>query len=344
VGNKGTGKGVWNMIEESELAKSIRQGGRLKGSAEIVSRTHVLLSQMESSVNGSRFSSVISSGASSPTAARPAGQDLVQQAQTMIDEITEKVQTTTDTVLLEDLLGLCDKLHGGIARLSSIPSSKSLLRGLGITVASGTTSSAVLHESPTDEESLTPRVDKGKGRAEPEPEEPEKVLSPTFRITESEEEDEDDNRFAGEEDQVGVPSPVVRSKSWVEEEGEIFRKGAVLLGPEEMEGEYAGEELRRELLEAMVERPPPRGIIDEFGVELDVSAPETASPQAEEPQRPPPRPYISRSRSSNGTTGDPQSPISPTNSMFVARSPTSPTSPASRSFPRTLSASPAPEP
>jgi len=184
------------MIEESELAKSIRQGGRLKGSAEIVSRTHVLLSQMESSVNGSRLSSVISSGASSPTAARPAGQDLVQQAQTMIDEITEKVQTTTDTVLLEDLLGLCDKLHGGIARLSSIPSSKSLLRGLGITVASGTTSSAVLHESPTDEESLTPRVDKGKGRAEPEPEEPEKVLSPTFRITESEEEDEDDNRFA----------------------------------------------------------------------------------------------------------------------------------------------------
>ena len=82
-----------------------------------------------------------------------------------------------------------------------------------------------------------------------------------------------------------------RSKSWVEEEGEIFRKGAVLLGPEEMEGEYAGEELRREvrlgpcpclypsqshhpliaqLLEAMVERPPPRGIIDEFGMEVGV--------------------------------------------------------------------------
>ena len=38
-----------------------------------------------------------------------------------------------------------------------------------------------------------------------------------------------------------------RSKSWVEEEGEIFRKGTVLLGPEEMEGEYAGEDLRREV-------------------------------------------------------------------------------------------------
>jgi protein phosphatase 1 regulatory subunit 37 len=38
-----------------------------------------------------------------------------------------------------------------------------------------------------------------------------------------------------------------RSRSWLEEEGEIFRKGNVLLGPEELEGEYAGEELRREV-------------------------------------------------------------------------------------------------
>ena len=33
----------------------------------------------------------------------------------------------------------------------------------------------------------------------------------------------------------------------MEEEGEVFRKGTVLLGPEEMEGEYDGEELRREV-------------------------------------------------------------------------------------------------
>ena len=66
----------------------------------------------------------------------------------------------------------------------------------------------------------------------------------------------------------------------VEEEGEVFRKGNALLGPEELEGEYDGEELRIEvihdilcsnphadilqLLEAEVERPPPRSIsIDE---------------------------------------------------------------------------------
>lgn len=38
-----------------------------------------------------------------------------------------------------------------------------------------------------------------------------------------------------------------RSRSWVEEEGEVFRKGNVLLGPDEMEGEYAGEDLRKEV-------------------------------------------------------------------------------------------------
>jgi hypothetical protein len=38
-----------------------------------------------------------------------------------------------------------------------------------------------------------------------------------------------------------------RSKSWVEEEGEVFRKGTVLLGPEDMEREYDSEALRKEV-------------------------------------------------------------------------------------------------
>ena len=38
-----------------------------------------------------------------------------------------------------------------------------------------------------------------------------------------------------------------RSRSWVAEEGEVFRKGAVLLSQEEMETEYDSEELRREV-------------------------------------------------------------------------------------------------
>lgn len=38
-----------------------------------------------------------------------------------------------------------------------------------------------------------------------------------------------------------------RSRSWVEEEGEVFRKGTVLLGPDDLEGEYDSEELRKEV-------------------------------------------------------------------------------------------------
>jgi hypothetical protein len=232
--NRGLGKGVWNMIQESELAKSIRQGGGLKvggyspcmisllmilkNNAEIISRAYTLLSQIENSVNSPRSISVASSGASSPTLMSPMDQDLVQQVKATVDEITEKVQTTTDVVLLEELLGLCDKLNSAVAQLSSAPSSRSL-HGLGLNIPSAVISSTegdALHEKPADlsedDTPLTPKVDKGKGRAEPEPEEPEKVLSPTFMITESEDEDEDDNRFLGEEDQINVPSPVVR---WV---------------------------------------------------------------------------------------------------------------------------------
>lgn len=42
------------------------------------------------------------------------------------------------------------------------------------------------------------------------------------------------------------------SRSWVAEEGEVFRKGAVLLTAEEMEGEYDSEELRKEVCPPLV--------------------------------------------------------------------------------------------
>jgi protein phosphatase 1 regulatory subunit 37 len=63
----------------------------------------------------------------------------------------------------------------------------------------------------------TPKIDKGKGKAEPEPEELEKVLSPTFLITESEDEDDDGHRFPAEEgeggEEVVSPSPTDRQVS-----------------------------------------------------------------------------------------------------------------------------------
>lgn len=125
----------------------------------------------------------------------------------------------------------------------------------------------------------------------------------------------------------------IRSRIWVEEEGEVFRKGTVLLGPEEMEGEYAGEELRKEvgilssaiffpslivpfkLLEAMVERPPPRSVED-FSLELphptSNSHSNPGTPTEEQPTSPTaaPRPYIPR-RTSSGSLMSLVSPTSP---------------------------------
>lgn len=101
----------------------------------------------------------------------------------------------------------------------------------------------------------------------------------------------------------------------------MFRKGQKLLTEEEMEGDYAGDELRVEvrvfdtdvgtsliplqLLEAEVERPPPRIMVDEFGQTIDggepmdIPPPPAPAPEPESP-KPAPRPYISR-RSSNAS-------------------------------------------
>jgi len=177
-------------------------------------------------------------------------------------------------------------------------------------------------------------LDKGKGRAEPEPEEPERILSPSpasyaaaaVAGSDTEDEDEEGRReflaAMGVEDPL--PSPNDRSRSWVEEEGEVFRKGAVLLGPEELEGDYAGEELRQELLQAEVERPPPRPIgQEEYGFADDIVnddhmrtptspmppsspvPPSAGSPHGtpeQQHQQPAIRPYAVRTRSSSSSS------------------------------------------
>lgn len=95
-----------------------------------------------------------------------------------------------------------------------------------------------------------------------------------------------------------------------------------------------------QLLEAMVERPPPRPLTDEFGLEIapgitEQEPPSSPAPNSpSEPAKPPPRPYISRSRSSSSSI---LSLISPTPSSASTMdgdfpyhgSPTSMTSPRS---------------
>jgi hypothetical protein len=110
------------------------------------------------------------------------------------------------------------------------------------------------------------RAEKGKDRAPPSPIQHEPVLSPTSVLArqhleppeDDSDEEGDEGYFPALEDVDGEGAMVgdigmelsptgERSRSWVEEEGEVFRKGNVLLGPEEMEGEYDGEELRQEV-------------------------------------------------------------------------------------------------
>ncbi|KIM43835.1 hypothetical protein M413DRAFT_18150 [Hebeloma cylindrosporum] len=362
LGGRGLRKGIWGMIEESELAKSIRLKEEKTNETDVVVRAWACLTELSSSI----APDTKGSPQTPKPAANPAAfNDLVSKSKAVASELAIVIQDTEDPSRLEELLGINDQL---LSLLKNVPGGSRpqlTLKGLGLTLNDSRNSSSVdgdgmldglphINGRPAainghtggdssasssvdgfeDEDNAltptTPRIDKGKQRAEPEPEQEEMVLSPkAFQISESEDEDEDGLRYPSEE----VASPTDRSRIWVEEEGEVFRKGTVLLGPAEMEGEYAGEELRKELLEAMVERPPPRPLTDEYGLEIPGGLSDLPSPLDRSPNRspsippmspaadetaaaakPPPRPYISRTRSSS-------------NSILSMISPTIPASP-----------------
>ncbi|OSX62071.1 hypothetical protein POSPLADRAFT_1181292 [Postia placenta MAD-698-R-SB12] len=332
---RGQGKGVWGMIEESELAKSLRQDDKKKvddpvdhspvrseASADCIpSAARQAESNILAQARGCKeqLEDLLARSPSSSSAPATPVQEVVADLTASVKEVQKSlmsiIDTTTEPARLQELLSLNDELTTLLARCA--PRRQSLvLHALGIHVetgkANGSASPTNGHarhgeadgraEDTSDEEPITPRVDKGKGRAEPEPEEPEKVLSPTFLIDSDDEDGDGQHLLVTQPDDLVSPTDL--SRSWVEEEGEVFRKGAVLLGPEEMEGDYDGEELRRELLDAMVERPPPRAVLDDFGADL---GPEPQpSPPTSPQEKKPPRPYVRRSRSSSSVipTGD----------------------------------------
>ncbi|KAI0693949.1 RNI-like protein [Cerioporus squamosus] len=328
---RGEAKGVWGMIEQSELAKSIREDDKKKVDEQIdtpsprswtptdipspaeqtdsdfVSQVRARKSQLEEVLSQASSPPSSSSGSASPPL-KP-DPELIESTREMTKSLVVMIERTTDPSRLESLLALNDDLMALLGRLEPKPEGLKL-QGLGIEAgemlgnghaghtpeSSDSTMLTAEDASDDDDEPITPRVDKGKGRAEPEPEPVESILSPSYVITGSD--DEDGEAAAIVPDPNDLVSPTDLSRKLVEEEGEVFRKGAVLLTPEEMEGEYAGDELRRELLEAMVERPPPR-LVDEYGAE---SVPQdSAAPAPEEPKKPAPRPYIRRTRSSSST-------------------------------------------
>lgn len=149
------------------------------------------------------------SSSSSQSSVSP--RELQEKAQELVRDLTVQIQSTPDASKLEPLLLLCDRLNSAI---SSLCSSKPMVHKLGIRtegLSAYSPNGIILHTSPIsmteeDDELPTPRVDKGKGRAEPEPEEPEKVLSPSFMISESEDDDESYESAEG----IAVTSPTDR--------------------------------------------------------------------------------------------------------------------------------------
>jgi protein phosphatase 1 regulatory subunit 37 len=166
------------------------------------------------------------------------------------------VQIEKDPSRLEELLELTDRLNGLI---------KDLVRSLdayGLAISHGATpSSQKTGRAPygAKRPGAVRRNSKGKEKAAESA-----VLDfpqPSFSITGSD--DEADQTEPTQRASSPGPLTLTRgnltdegpqattlSKSWVEEEGEVFRKGHVLLGPQELGEEGAGidsEELKREV-------------------------------------------------------------------------------------------------
>lgn len=210
---------------------------------------------------------------SSAHLSKPNYEETLAVAVAVVSELAASVDQTASAEELDPILSLIDSLHTAIAQAHPGPSrSNSRVSGLGIVVPDYSSSlnsdPHLIHESPTEESSpVTPRVDKGKARAEPEPEVVEKVLSPNYSSLPSSDSDEEDESFQDAEDGQSPKSPspndmcvfirclacvypnfiMCRSKSWVEEEGEVFRKGTVLLSQEELETDHDSDALRKEV-------------------------------------------------------------------------------------------------
>ena len=232
------------MIEESELAKTFRQDDKKKvqdpttpsilvtkiqtdnlsssvspadqRDTDVINQARLYKAQLEDLAARSPSSS---SAPVSPT--RDLDPELTAKARTVLAMMASIIETTSDPGRLEELLSLNDHLTGLLAK-SPTPTLKLSLNGLGIRTEKGkadelspaTNRDGIrVGEEPGDdsevEEPITPRIDKGKQRAEPEPEQPEKVLSPTFLISESDEEDGEGQRLTtGPRDDAVSPTEV----------------------------------------------------------------------------------------------------------------------------------------
>lgn len=206
---RGQNRGLWVMIEESELAKSFRQDehkkveangpdvlsslqfredgadlalpGIQKAADEIVRTARTCKTQLK------EFLAQVPSSSSSPTLSNiNIDPEILSSAKESLKALAHLIEESDDPSQLEELLGLNDELTSLLARSSpKRPGIK--FGGLAIQLPEGRLASPVngsaLPADLRDDDDIprTPRIDKGKGRAEPEPEKTEPVLTPTIQ-------------------------------------------------------------------------------------------------------------------------------------------------------------------
>jgi len=152
--------------------------------------------------------------------------DAATKARVVVNELTTVIQETEDPIRMEELLEINDQLLGLLKKVPGGGRPTLTLHGLGLSfpdteavggntpLANGSPAFLNGHfpEGEDDDDTpTTPRIDKGKRKAEPE-EVYEKVLSPTFLIAESsEDEDEDGRRYVIAPEHLGeATSPTDR--------------------------------------------------------------------------------------------------------------------------------------
>lgn len=230
VSGRGQGKGVWGMIEESRLAKTLRKDGVKKvesrspreplecllisGGAQNESGAVVQAQQCRDQLQALIARSTATSG--SDAAETQEALELIERAKRLIPGLVEVIRTCSDSSRLDEILNLNDTLVSLVAQAS--PKPKASLQGLGLELnglgnpgannSSGVVNNHIVSpradstEEPSDDDSpSTPRLDKGKGKAPPEPETVEPVLSPRgFAAPDSDSDSNEHEAGQGEDD------------------------------------------------------------------------------------------------------------------------------------------------
>lgn len=219
---RGQGKGVWVMIEESELAKTFRQDEQKKVEAPVSDATSSLdladdktdevyspPEQKDSDVVlqarscKAELDDLLSRSPSSSTSpVSPSTEftpEVEQRVRGILKSLGQVIDSTDDPSRLEELLSLNDDITASLSRVS-FPRGGWVRTGLGIHVDVGNGQQDIVpngHAVIEDgDQPIMSRIDKGKGRAEPEPEKTELVLSPKL---DGPEESEDEGEGEGEE-------------------------------------------------------------------------------------------------------------------------------------------------